>query len=406
MLPSTTYRATAFVEAARRLAIDLTVASDHVSVFAAAEPTGLMALDFAHPERAAAAVRAFAVEHPVAAVFGVDDDTAVVAAVIAEALGLRHDPVAAALAARDKHRQRVLLAEAGVPVPAFALHAVSDDPEILSRDVRYPVVLKPLRLSASRGVIRADNAAEFVTSFRRIARILEERDAAACGEPARRILVEAFVPGAEVALEGVMDDGTLRVLALFDKPDPLDGPFFEETIYVTPSRLPDEAQSAIARCAGDAVRALGMTRGPVHAELRVNAGGPWVIEIAARPIGGRCGQVLRFGEGAAATTLEELLLRHTLDMPNVSWARESAASGVMMIPTPRAGELIEVRGVDQARAVPGVEDIIITAHRGQRMIPLPEGSRYLGFIFARGDAPEAVIEALRAAHATLDIIIR
>ncbi len=406
LLPSTTYRATAFVEAARRLAIDLTVASDHVSVFAKAEPTGLMALDLDRPERVADAVRVFAAEHPVSAVFGVDDDTAVVAAVIAEALGLPHDPVAATLAARDKHRQRTLLAQAGLPVPAFTLHAVTDDPGPLSRATAYPVVLKPLRLSASRGVIRADDPAGFVAAFRRIARILEEPEAAACGEPARKILAEAFVPGAEVALEGVMEDGRLRVLALFDKPDPLDGPCFEETIYVTPSRLPDAAQRDVARCADGAARALGLTRGPVHAELRVNGSGPWVIEVAARPIGGRCGQVLRFGEGEGASTLEELLLRHALGMPDVTWERERAASGVMMIPTPHAGTLEEVRGVDRARAVPLVDDVIITAHRGQQLVPLPEGSRYVGFIFARGDAPAAVTQALRDAHAVLEIVIR
>lgn len=405
LLPATTYRAAAFVEAARRLEIDLTVASDHVSAFAAAAPTGLMALDFARPERAADRIRGFAAEHPVSAVFGVDDDTAVLAAVIAEALGLRHNPVSATLGARDKHRQRVLLGQAGLPVPPFAVHSVTDDPEVSSRASPYPCVLKPLRLSASRGVIRADTPAEFVAAFRRIARILEEPDVAADGEPARQILVESFVPGAEVALEGLLDDGRLRVLALFDKPDPLDGPFFEETIYVTPSRLPEDAQHAIAQCTEHAARALGLERGPIHAELRTNARGPWVIEVAARPIGGRCGQVLRFGEGERAISLEELLLRHALGLPVASFGRERAASAVMMIPTPRAGVLSEVRGADDARAVLGVDDVVITAHRGQQLVPLPEGSRYLGFIFARADTPEASTQALRAAHAKLDIVV-
>ncbi|MDP3774022.1 MAG: ATP-grasp domain-containing protein [Gemmatimonadales bacterium] len=405
LLPTTTYRAAAFVEAARRLDIDLTVASDHVSVFAAAQPTGLMALDFAHPERAAGEVRGFAATHPVDAVFGVDDDTAVVAAVIAEALGLRHNPVPATFAARDKHRQRVLLTHAGLPVPAFALHAVTADAAQVAREARYPCVLKPLRLAASRGVIRANDPAELVTAFQRIVRILEEPEAAACGEPARQILVEEFVPGGEVALEGLLAEGRLRLLALFDKPDPLDGPFFEETIYVTPSRLPDASQRAIAECAERAALALGLTSGPIHAELRVNERGPWVIEVAARPIGGRCGAVLRFGEGKGSSSLEELLLRHALGLPIASFERERAASGVMMIPTPRAGVLTEVRGVDEARAVPGVDDVVITAHRGQRLVPLPEGSRYPGFIFARGDTPEAVTRALRSAHGTLEFVV-
>ena len=405
LLPTTTYRAAAFVEAARRLDIDLTVASDHVSVFAAAQPTGLMALDFAHPDRAAGEGRGVAATHPVDSVFGVDDDTAVVAAVIAEALGLRHNPVPATVAARDKHRQRVLLTHAGLPVPAFALHAVTADAAQVAREARYPCVLKPLRLAASRGVIRANDPAEFVTAFQRIVRILEEPEAAACGEPARQILVEEFVPGGEVALEGLLAEGRLRLLALFDKPDPLDGPFFEETIYVTPSRLPDASQRAIAECAERAALALGLTSGPIHAELRINERGPWVIEVAARPIGGRCGAVLRFGEGEGASSLEELLLRHSLGLPIASFERERAASGVMMIPSPRAGVLTEVRGVDEARAVPGVDDVVITAHRGQRLVPLPEGSRYPGFIFARGDTPEAVTRALRAAHASLEFVV-
>ena len=405
LLPTTTYRAAAFVEAAHRLDIGLTVASDHVSVFASVQPTGLMALDFALPERAAGQVRDFAAENPVAAVFGVDDDTAVIAAVIAETLGIRHVPPEAALAARDKHRQRVMLSEAGIPVPAFALHAVTDDPLALARATSYPCVLKPLRLSASRGVIRADDPEAFVSAFRRISRILEEPESARCGEAARQILVESFVPGEEVALEGLMDGGRLRTLALFDKPDPLDGPFFEETIYVTPSLLAADAQAAITKCTEGAALALGLERGPIHAELRHNSDGPWVIEVAARPIGGRCGAVLRFGEGAAACSLEELLLRHALGLPVESFERERVAAGVMMIPTPRAGVLGEVRNLDGARAVPLIDDVVITAHRGQRLVPLPEGSRYLGFIFARGESPEGVTTALRAAHATLDVVI-
>jgi biotin carboxylase len=409
LLPTATYRTAAFVEAARRLDVELTVASERPSTFQAANPTGLITLDLAHPERAAEQAREFARVYPLAGVVGVDDDTAVVAATIAQAIGLRGNPVAAAEAARDKYEQRTRLARAEVPVPRFALHGVNEDPRDIAGRVPYPCVVKPLRLSASRGVIRADTPAQFVAAFERLRRILAEPDVAACGEPARRILIEEFVPGAEIALEGLLVDGELRTLALFDKPDPLDGPYFEETIYVTPSRLSSDAQRALASCAERAARALGLTQGSVHAELRYNERGAWLIELAARPIGGRCSGALRFGTGdserGTGASLEEIILRHALGMPIALLEREASASGVMMIPVPRAGVLREVGGIDAARATPLIDAVEITAHPGETLVPWPEGSRYPGFIFARGDTPEAVEEALRSAHRKLQFVV-
>jgi len=404
LLPTATYRTAAFVEAARRLGVVLTVASERPSTFQDANPGGLVTLDLSEPDRAAAQARAFAREHPLQGVVGVDDDTAVVAAAIATALGLRGNDVAAARAARDKHEQRTSLATAGVPVPHFRLFPVDEDPRRLAAGVPYPCVLKPLRLAASRGVIRADTQEDFVAAFERVKRILEQ-----AGCATRSILVEDFVPGREYALEGLLLAGELRVLALFDKPDPLDGPYFEETIYVTPSRLPPEEQRAVAACAGRAAAALGLREGPVHAELRVNGSGPWLIELAARPIGGRCSRALRFGTGGSGlgtwASLEEIIVRHALGMQIPSLERESQASGVMMIPVPGAGVLREVRGVDEARGLPLVEEVVITAHPDQELVPWPEGARYPGFIFARGDTPEAVEAALRAAHRRLQFVI-
>ena len=402
LLPTATYRTAAFVEAARRLNVELTVASERPSAFQAANPEGLITLDLPHPPVAAEQARAFARALPVAGVVGVDDDTAVVAAAIAGALRLRGNPVSAAKAARDKHEQRALLSTAGVPVPRFALHRVDEDPRGLAVQVGYPCVVKPLRLSASRGVIRADTPAQFVAAFERLRRILAEPGVAACGEPARRILVEEFIPGRETALEGLLVDGELHVLALFDKPDPLDGPYFEETIYVTPSRLPSDAQRELAACAERAVRALGLSQGPVHAELRHNerGGGAYLIELAARPIGGRCSAALRFA--GDSSSLEEIIIRHALGLELPSLDREGCASGVMMIPVPRAGVLRRVQGIEAARAVPLVEAVEITAHPGETLVPWPEGSRYPGFIFARGDAPAHVEAALRAAHGRLE----
>ena len=394
LLPSTTYRTTAFVEAARRIGAELTVASERPSTLQAANPAGLLTLDFQDPERAADEVQAFARQHPIDAVVGVDDDSAVVAAAVAERLRLKGNALAAAVAARDKHRQRQLLTAGQVPVPGFALHQMDEDPRELAKQVVYPCVLKPLRLSASRGVIRADNPAAFVAAHTRLSSILAGCDTA--------FLVEDFVPGYEVALEGLLVNRRLHMLALFDKPDPLDGPFFEETIYVTPSQVPAGLQQAIARCAEGAARALGLTEGPVHAELRYNESGPWLIELAARPIGGRCSAVLRFGEGVS---LEELILRHALGMPIPSLAREAVAAGVMMIPIPGAGVLQEVRGIVESKAVPLVEDVQITAHPGERLVPFPEGSRYPGFIFARGPTPGAVEAALRESHRRLSFVL-
>jgi biotin carboxylase len=260
-------------------------------------------------------------------------------------------------------------------------------------------VVKPLRLNGSRGVIRADGPEQFVTAAARLIALLGSLDPT----PGRNaFLIERFIPGFEVALEGVLDDGQLQVLALFDKPDPLDGPFFEETIYVTPSRLPGEVQSAIFECASAAAAALGLRAGPMHAELRVNERGPWLVEVAGRSIGGLCSKTLRFGTDAS---LEELILRQACGMGVRSFSREQAAGGVMMIPIPEAGILRHIAGLEQARAVPGIEEIDITARLHYPIVPLPEGDSYLGFIFARGATPAEVEGALRAAHGCLRFTI-
>ncbi len=398
LLPTTTYRTQAFVDAATGLGVDLVCASERPSTFEAHAPDNLITLDFADPAGAAETIARFARRRPIDAVVPVDDLTTIVAAAIATRLGLKTNPVAAATAARNKHEMRKRLSAAGVPVPRFSLVALGDDPEAAARRAEYPCVLKPLALAASRGVIRANDAREFVAAFHRIAAILRRDDTAVPGEAAEALLVEEFVPGREVALEGLLMAGGLQTLALFDKPDPLDGPFFEETIYVTPSRLPADVQERISRVTLQACAALGLSEGPVHAELRVNERGPWVIEVAARSIGGLCSRTLRFGTGM---TLEELILRHALGWKIASLDRERRPAGVMMIPIPRAGRLVAVQGKEAAEAVPGVEEVAITAHLGHQLVPLPEGWQYLGFIFARAETPEAVERALREAHARL-----
>lgn len=419
LLPTTTYRTEAFVGAASRLGVDVTVASEKRNTLARLNPTGLLTLDFKDPQKAAQRVVEFSTSHRIDAVVPVDSQVVVVGAVISEALGLRHNSVESATAAQDKHRMRQRLSQAGVPSPQFRLCSLDEDRNALASQVNFPCVVKPLSLAASLGVIRTDDEGQFLRAVNRLEAILKREqgvppaseisgDGGAQSQvqsPAssRQFLVEQFVSGPEVALEGMLTRGQLHMLALFDKPDPLDGPFFEETIYVTPSRLVAEIQEEIARCTAQAALALGLTEGPIHAELRLPKDGPSVIEVNARSIGGLCSRALRFGTG---TSLEELIIRHALESDFEIPKRRSPPVGVMMIPTARAGRLMEVRGLDEAKAVSGVEDVTISAHLGQRLVPLPEGARYLGFIFARADSPEAVEAALRESHAQLEFVIK
>ena len=402
LLPTTSWRAEALLAACRRLGLEATVGTDRALVWADRTPDRVIALDFEHPAVAAETVAEFARAQPIAAVVGADDETAALAAIIASRLELPHDPIDALRAARDKLRQRELLAAAGLPVPRFSLCRLDEDAAAVARRVGLPCVIKPRRLAASRGVMRADGIASLAAAMRRLAALLASPDVGACGEWAETAIVETFVPGREVALEGLLHGGRLRVLALFDKPDPLDGPFFEETLYVTPSRLPAEAQTTIADTAERAAAALGLSRGPIHAELRVNERGPVLIELAARPIGGLCSRVLRFGDGVS---LEELILMEVLGMETSALTREPRSAGVMMIPIPGAGVLERVEGREDAERVPGVERVILTAHPGERLTPFPEGSRYPGFVFARGDDPASVEAALREAHRRLRFIL-
>jgi hypothetical protein len=206
-----------------------------------------------------------------------------------------------------------------------------------------------------------------------------------------------------------MTHGTLQVLAIFDKPDPLDGPFFEETIYVTPSSAPVEDQRRIEAAVGEAGRAIGLSHGPIHAECRLDGPTTYVLEVAARPIGGLCSRALRFRDPAhplgEPMSLEELLLRHAVGQDVAACVRESDASGVMMIPIPRRGVFRRVEGMAEATRVSGIEDVRITAKPDALLIPLPEGKSYLGFIFARGATADAVESALREAHDRLHFVI-
>jgi biotin carboxylase len=389
-----TFRVKAFLRAAQRLHLEVVLAFDLHKTLANYWHVPL-AFDFAEPEAAVPTIVELARQRPFDAILPVDDSGCELAAHASKALGLTYNSPQAAEAARDKLIMRTLMAANDVPCPPFRTFLLSSDPARVASQVTYPCVLKPLRLSASQGVIRADNATECITAFARLKRLLLSLG---YNQHTTSILVEDFIPGVEVALEGILTKGNLKVLALFDKPDPLDGPFFEETIYVTPSRLPSESQREIAACAAAAAASLRLQEGPIHAELRVNKQGPWMLEVAGRAIGGLCSVILEF---SCSTCLEELILRHALGQEVTSLEREKDAAGVMMIPIPSTGLLKRVSGVEEARAVPLITDIQITAKPNALLRTLPEGADNLGYIFARGDTSAEVEAALRRAHQLL-----
>jgi biotin carboxylase len=406
---TTAYQVEDLTAACRRLGLEPLLGTDRCHVLAGEWPGGALALDFRDPSRAAEQAIAGMDGAPVAGVVATDEKTALIAGLVAARLGLRTASIGAARAAADKRRFRERMQAAGLPHPGFALVALGDDPRPAARSLGYPVVIKPLHLSASRGVMRADDDDQLAARAAQLSRLMADPAVAAiAAEPdaARTFLVERFVPGGEVAFEGLMVGGELRTLALFDKPDPLDGPVFAETIYVTPSELPAARQAEVVAAVGAAARAIGLEEGPVHAELRIRSGGepPVVLELAARSIGGLCGRVLRFGAGVS---LEEVVIAHASGLdPGALRRAGSPAGGVMMLPIAEEGVLVEVRGVEAARAVPGVRDVVITARAGDHLVPLPEGHAYAGFLFAEGDAPAEVVAALRAAAAELSFDVR
>ncbi|HTC34497.1 MAG TPA: ATP-grasp domain-containing protein [Bryobacteraceae bacterium] len=392
---TTGYQTRVFAEAAERLGYELVLATDRCHVLD--DPWGDRAIPLRFEDPAGAA-ETIAAQARVDGIVAVGDRPAYIASLAAERLGLNYNSPESVAASRNKFLARERFRNAGLLVPEFRRMALNEETERAALESHYPCVLKPLGLSASRGVIRANDPAEFVTAFRRIEKLLADPDIARLHEDQDRYLqVESFIEGREFALEGLLTHGRLRVLSIFDKPDPLNGPFFEETIYVTPSREDPFTVRAIIQTTEAAVRALGLSHGPVHAEMRVNASGVWMLEVAARPIGGLCAKVL--------PGLEELILRNAAGVDAGDLAMPAPAAGVMMIPIPREGIYVTTDGLDAARAQPGIEDVIITAKQGQKLVPLPEGASYLGFIFARGETPDAVEAALRNAHQRLDFEI-
>ncbi len=407
LLATTTgYQTRAFGDAAERLGVELVFATDRCHMLEDPWRDGAIPIRFYdEPGSVAAIVEASRVRR-IDGLLVVGDRPTVIAARAAEALELPGHPPAAAAIARNKRLLRERLREANLPAPSFVVASIDAEPRALVREAVFPAVIKPAALSGSRGVMRVDDAAGLRAAFARLRALLTSVDVQAERDEAHRLVIlEAFIPGREFALEGLMHHGRLQVLALFDKPDPLDGPFFEETIYVTPSSSAPEVQRAIGEAVVAAAGAIGLRHGPIHAECRVNEGGVFVLEVAARPIGGLCARALRFEGVGSRPPLEEILLRHALGESPDGWVRETDASGVMMIPIPGRGLFRGVEGVDDARVVDGITDLQITAKIDQRLVPLPEGASYLGFIFARGGTAASVERALRAAHGRLQFAV-
>jgi biotin carboxylase len=407
LLATTTgYQTRTIADAAARLGVEVLYATDRCDQLDDPWRDDAIAVRFHEEWRSVDSVLNALDSRPVQAVLSVGDRPTVMAAYLSRLLNLPGHPPEAVIAARDKRLTRERLKAAGLLTPSYITVPMLIDPSALLDRMEMPVVVKPTVLSASRGVIRADDALSFVTAFDRVRRLLQSKEVRELRDPEADVIqIEEYIPGLEYALEGVMENGRLRTLAVFDKPDPLEGPFFEETIYVTPSRATAVTQRQIENAVAEAASALGLQHGPIHAECRVNARGVYVLEVAARPIGGLCAKALRFEHDGKSIGFEELLLRHALGEPMGEWRREASASAVMMIPIPRSGVYRRVEGVERAAGVDGVDAVQITAKVDQQLLALPEGASYLGFIFARAATPDEAERAVRGAQARLHFTI-
>jgi hypothetical protein len=398
------YQTRSFQAAADKLGVEILYVTDRCHQLDDPWNDRALAAPFESPDIAAGTVVEAVRGLGVNGVLALGDRPTVAAAYVARGLGLAYNHPASVEACRSKLRMREVLRDAGVPVPWFRSVKLDPLPEPSLLGIPCPCVLKPLSLSASQGVVRANDREEFLSGAARLKRLLNSPEIRATREPnLDQMLVEGYLEGSEVAVEALLTAGELRVLAIFDKPDALEGPYFEESIYVTPSRLSSTQRQTIEASLLSSVRALGLTHGPVHGEFRLNKQGVWPIEIAPRPIGGLCARALRFvaANGQESFGLEELLLCQALEMPGADAPRESAASGVMMIPVPQSGVLEKVEGIDDAKATPGITGLEITARLHDFVAAWPEGSSYLGFLFARAAQPAEAENALRAAHQKL-----
>lgn len=404
VIPTASYRAHDFITAAASLNIEVIIGSEHRQALSSLLPDLSLVLNLQKPESSLKAIKNFAQRTPLTAIVGVDEETVIFAAMASASLGLLYNSLSSVRATRNKYLMRQMMQKFGLNSPEFRVFLIDLNPKEFIDKISYPSVVKPTFLSASQGVIRVNTPDEFVDAFNQIRRIITDpSNRKKSAETNQQILVEDYIPGTEVAIEGILMNGKFKLLAIFDKPDPLEGPYFVETIYVTPSRYPQDIQAKIIQTTIDAIGALGLTTGPVHAEMRINEKGTWMLEIAARSIGGLCSRVLKFDNGIS---LEALILMHAMgkDIKNIDC--DQKAAGVMMMPVLQTGILKEVRNLESAKQIPGIENIVITIALERKIEPLPFGSKYLGFIFARGDTPEFVEKSIRKAYNRLEVVIK
>ena len=397
--PHGSYRTAPFITAANNLNVDVLIASQGEHSIVSDYVKGLH-IDFQNEALAIEIILTEASKYAFSAIIGTDDTTTELAAKLAKKLSLPHNDPQAVKTAQRKDLARDCLKKSKVNIPLFDLLTTTKPLAEQTIQVTFPAVIKPVVLSASRGVIRVNNELELQQAVDRIkTMLLEERQ---IDKSIREILLlEEFIPGKEVAIEGMLYNGELDVLAIFDKPDPLDGPFFEETYYITPTSFSEKTQQEIKQTVLESCQVYGLTEGPIHAECRINENGVWVLEVAARTIGGMCGRLLSVGTGYS---LEELVLLHAMGQ-RVEIKKVESAAGVLMIPIPSAGILKRVEGLLEAQRIPFISELSIEVRDGYELVPLPEGNSYLGFIFAEAPTVEETEQALRDAHDCLNIVI-
>ncbi|MCW8901052.1 MAG: ATP-grasp domain-containing protein [Gammaproteobacteria bacterium] len=397
--PHGSYRTAPFITAANQLNIDVLIASQGEHSIVSDYVKGLH-IDFQNENQSIEVILSEAKKRPFSGIIGTDDVTTELAARIAEKLNLPHNDPLAVKTAQRKDFARLCLRNAKIKIPRFDLLITTESLSQQKITVNYPAVVKPVALSASRGVIRVNDFLELEQAVERIKNMLavEHQLEKSAQET---LLLEEFIPGKEVAIEGMLHAGQLDVLAIFDKPDPLEGPFFEETYYLTPTSSSEDIQRGIKNAVLLACQAYGLKEGPVHAECRINDKGVWILEVAARTIGGLCGRLLSIGTGYS---LEELVLLHAMGK-HVEINTVDSAAGVLMIPIPGAGILKRVEGILDAQRIPYISEVSIEVRDGYELIPLPEGNSYLGFIFAEAPTVKEAEQALRDAHDSLNIVI-
>lgn len=396
--PHGSYRTMRYLQAASRLDLNVIIVSEGEHSIVSEYAQGVH-VKFEHPDLALEIILKETINHNIAVVIGTDDSVVELASKVAKHCGLEHNDVNAARLARRKDLARDALKANNTPVPDFQL--VSLDELLTGRNVQsFPLVIKPIALSASRGVIRVNNQSELLDAARRVTKLLAQQTDL---EPIEKqsVLLEEYIHGEEIAIEGIVDNGRFQLLTIFDKPDPLYGPFFAETFYITPTRLDSEAIDKVCQVVQSACDAYGIKTGPVHAECRLRDAQVYLIEMAARTIGGLCSDILEYGLGC---TLEDIVLKQAIGCGSKNTFSETAA-GVLMIPVTQHGILKRIEGLLYASKIEFIEDINIQLRDGYELVPLPEGNSYLGFVFAKAPSYEQVEQALRKAYACLNVVV-